>query len=224
MARELDILLTGGTGYVGRSLIPVLLARGHNVRVLTRASSAGRVPAGAMRVIGDALDAASVAGALKAGDTLIHLVGTPHPNPSKAKQFQEVDLVSIRAAVAAAQRSGVTHFVYVSVAQPAPVMRAFIQVRAQGETLIKAAGLTATILRPWYVLGPGHRWAAALIPLYKMAELFPSTRASARRLGLITIEQMVRALADAVANPPPSGQIYIVDVPAIRHAGVTESS
>ena len=36
--------------------------------------------------------------------------------------------------------------------------------------------MTATIVRPWYVLGPGHRWPLALVPLYRLAERFPSSR------------------------------------------------
>jgi uncharacterized protein YbjT (DUF2867 family) len=218
MTKPLDIMITGGTGYIGGALMPLLLGRGHHVRALVRAASAGRVPAGATAITGDALDPESVARALRPGDTLVHLVGTPHPNPSKARQFQEVDLPGIRASVAAAERVGIAHLVYVSVAQPAPVMRAFIAVRAQGEAMIRAAGLTATILRPWYVLGPGHRWAAALIPLYKCAEWWPATRESARRLGLITIEQMVKAVAAAIEDAAPPGQIRIVDVPAMKEA------
>jgi uncharacterized protein YbjT (DUF2867 family) len=219
MAKTFDVLITGGTGYMGRNLIPLLLARGHRVRVLARAASAGRVPVGAATIIGDALDPDAIVGALWPDDTLVHLVGTPHPNPSKAREFQSVDLPGIRASVAAAGRVGIAHLVYVSVAQPAPVMRAFIAVRAQGEAMIREAGLTATILRPWYVLGPGHRWATALIPLYKLAELWPATRESARRLGLVTLTQMVKALVAAVEDPAPPGQIRIVDVPAIQRAG-----
>ena len=140
-----------------------------------RQTSLGRVPDGATPVVGDALDAESVAAALRSGDTVVHLVGTPQPNPSKAKQFEQIDLVSIRAAVAAAKRVGIAQLVYVSVAQPAPIMRAYLAVRAAGERMIKEAGLTATVLRPWYVLGPGHRWAMILVPLYKIAELVPAT-------------------------------------------------
>jgi uncharacterized protein YbjT (DUF2867 family) len=168
--------------------------------------------------LGEALDPEAIAGALRSNDTLVHLVGTPHPNPSKAREFQRVDLPSIRASVAAAQRVGIAHLVYVSVAQPAPVMRAFIAVRAQGEAMIREAGLTATILRSWYVLGPGHRWATALIPLYKFAELWPATRETARRLGLVTLTQMVHALAAAIENPTPKGQARVVDVPAIKRS------
>jgi uncharacterized protein YbjT (DUF2867 family) len=177
------------------------------------------VPAGAAALIGDALEPDVISGVLRSNDTLVHLIGTPHPNPSKAREFQRVDLPSIRASVTAARRVGITHLIYVSVAQPAPFMRAFIAVRAQGEAMIREAKLTATVLRPWYVLGPGHRWATVLIPLYKLAELWPSTRERAQRLGLVTIAQMVSALVMAIENPAPAGQIRIVDVPAIKRAG-----
>ena len=65
---------------------------------------------------------------------------------------------------------------YLSVAQPAPMMKAYIAVRAECEAEILTAGLNATILRPWYVLGPGHRWPYVLIPLYRVLEMIPSTR------------------------------------------------
>jgi uncharacterized protein YbjT (DUF2867 family) len=219
MSQALNVFVTGGTGCVGRRLIPELLARGHRVRALTRESSVSRVPAGAEAIFGNALDVRSVAAALKPGDTVVHLVGTPHPNPAKVKQFEQVDLASIRATVAAAQRVGISHLIYVSVAQPAPVMKAFLWVRMLGEAMIKEARLTATVARPWYILGPGHRWPALLIPLYKLAEMIPATSESAERLGLVTIEQMVNALVYAVENPPWQGKSRILDVPAIRRGG-----
>ena len=218
MTTPLDILVTGGTGYIGGHLIPVLLGRGHRVRVLARAESADRVPAGATAVIGDALEAKSVEAALLPGDTVIHLIGTPHPSPSKADQFEKIDLVSIRATVAAAKKIGAAHLIYVSVAQPAPVMQAYLWVRTLGETMIRESGLTATILRPWYVVGPGRRWPIVIQPPYRLAEMIPMTRATEERLGLITIEQMITALVSAVGNPPVPGQRRIVDVPAIRRA------
>jgi uncharacterized protein YbjT (DUF2867 family) len=211
-----SVLVTGATGYMGRRLIPALLARGHMVRALTRAASRDRVPQGADAVIGDALNPAEMTSAAHATDTLVHLVGTPHPSPAKAAEFRRVDLPSVAAAVQAASQASLSHFVYVSVAQPAPAMRAFLAVRAEGEAMIRAAGLTATILRPWYVLGPGHRWPLLLTPFYALARAVPSTREGAIRLGLVTIDHMIAALVRAVEDRPAAGSVRIIDVPAIR--------
>jgi uncharacterized protein YbjT (DUF2867 family) len=142
------------------------------------------------------------------------LIGVPHPSPTKAKQFQEVDLVSIKAATNAARDAGIRHFVYLSVAHPAPVMKAFIEVRQQGEELIRATGIRATFVRPWYVLGPGHRWPYLIVPIYRILEQLPATRESARRLGLVTLPQIVTAIVWSVENPP--AEIQIVDVAKIR--------
>jgi uncharacterized protein YbjT (DUF2867 family) len=211
-----DVLITGGTGYMGSRLTSALLGRGHRVRVLTRPASTVRVPPGAAAIPGDALDPASVAAALRPADVLVHLVGTPHPGPSKAEEFRRVDLPSIAASVDAVRRVGAQQLVYVSVAQPAPVMKAYVAVRAAGEQLIRDAKLTATILRPWYVLGPGHRWPLLLLPVYGLAGLIPAVRDGARRLGLVTLSQMTAALVHAVENSPARGMVRIVGVPEIR--------
>ena len=95
-------------------------------------------------------------------------------------------------------------------------MQIYIRVRAAGEAAIRAAGLTATILRPWYVLGPGHRWPLALTPLYAFARLVPSLREGAERLGLVTLDQMVASLVRAIEQPPPTGTVRVLTVPQIR--------
>ena len=214
-----SVFITGGTGYVGRRLAETLVARGHRVRVLARAAAVSRVAQGATTIVGNALDASSYVSAVRPGETIVHLVGTPHPSPAKAAEFQRVDRPSIEAAVAAATRSGAGHLVYVSVAHPAPVMKAYIEVRMAGERAIAKAGLTATIIRPWYVLGPGHRWPVVLMPIYFLFGLIPSTRDGAKRLGLVTIDQMITTLVAAVENPPAAGTIRVWGVPDIRASG-----
>ena len=215
--RARPVFVTGGTGYLGRLLIDALLARDYPVHALVRPGSEARLPSRAVAVIGDALDAASFVAAVPKQATVVHLVGTPQPNPSKAAEFRRIDLGSIRASAAAAQRAGASHIVYVSVAHPAPVMQAYVAARVEGEALVAATGIPATILRPWYVLGPGHRWPMLLLPLYALLRLLPATRESAERLGLVTQAQMNAALLDAVANPPDAG-MRIVEVPGIRRA------
>lgn len=211
-----NIFLTGGTGYLGSRLIPLLLARGHKVRALARKGSEGKLPSGCEVVLGNALEKESFTRQIHPSDTFIQLVGIAHPGPSKGAQFRAIDLVSVRASVPAAAESKIQHFIYVSVAQPAPMMKDYLAVRAEGESLLRASGMNTTILRPWYVLGPGHRWPCVLLPAYWILGLLPPTRDIAHRLGLVTLNQMLSALVHAVENP--STGIRIVEVPEIRQS------
>ena len=213
----MHVFIAGGTGYIGRPLIEALLRDGHTVRALVRPGSEKKLPPGCIAVPGNALDAASYQSQVAPADTFVHLVGVAHPGPGKGRQFREIDLASIEAAVQAARFASVRHFIYVSVAHPAPLMRDYIAVRTRGEELILAADLRATILRPWYVLGPGHRWPYALLPVYRLLEALPATRESARRLGLVRHRDMVNALRDAVARP--ANGVAFMSVEEIRRLG-----
>jgi uncharacterized protein YbjT (DUF2867 family) len=210
------VFLTGGTGYLGQRLIPQLAQRGHEVVALARPGSERKLPAGGRAVVGDALDRATFAAFIPPADTFVQLVGVAHPSPRKAKEFREIDLVSVRESAAAAAGQGVRHFVYVSIARPAPMMKVYQEVRAQGEELIRATGMNATFLRPWYILGPGHWWPYAILPFYWVCQCLPPAREGVLRLGLVTLRQMIEALVQAVENPPEG--IRAVGVPEIRRA------
>jgi uncharacterized protein YbjT (DUF2867 family) len=209
-----NVFVTGGTGYMGSRLITELVRRGHLVTAVARENSVHKLPEGCSAVVGDARSVASLSNLVGDADTFVQLVGVAHPSPRKAAQFRAIDLVSARAAVDAACRGVVHHFVYVSVAHPAPVMRAYVQSRREAEESLVESGLTYTVLRPWYVLGPGHRWPLVLLPLYWLARFIPSWREGAERLGLVTIGQMVAALVNAVEDYPSEGRIF--EVPRIR--------
>jgi uncharacterized protein YbjT (DUF2867 family) len=210
------VFITGGTGYIGSGLIPVLIERGHRVRVLVRPGSKAKLPAACEVVSGNALDANSYRQLIRPADTFIHLVGVPRPSPSKGSQFRAVDLVSAREAIFASAELGVAHFIYLSIAHPAPVMKDYIAVRVECEQMIEEQRLNSTIVRPWYVLGPGHRWPYLLLPFYKVCEWLPFTRAAALRLGLVTFDQLILALVEAVEAPARGTRV--VGVPEIRSA------
>jgi uncharacterized protein YbjT (DUF2867 family) len=211
-----NIFVAGGSGYIGSRLISQLMERGHTVRGLARPGSEKKLPAGCVPVPGNALDGASYRALVAPSDTFVQLVGVAHPSPAKGAQFRAIDLPSGLGAVAAAKSAGIRHFVYVSVAHPAQMMKDYIAVRSEVENAIQGAGLNATILRPWYVLGPGHWWPYALLPFYALARMVPATRAGAERLGLVTLQQMIAALVVAVENPADG--MRILEVPAIRTA------
>jgi uncharacterized protein YbjT (DUF2867 family) len=208
------LFITGGTGYVGSRLIPRLLERGHEVRVLARKGSTGKLPPGCRIIDGNPLDSRTFAKQVTGASTFVQLVGVAKPAPWKGAAFRAVDLVSARASLEAAMSAAVRHFVYVSAAHPAPIMKAYIAVRTTFESEIRAAGVPATFIRPWYILGPGHWWPVLLEPIYKLMKFIPATKKAAQRLGLVTIDEMLAVLAWAVEHP--SEGVRIIDVPEIR--------
>jgi uncharacterized protein YbjT (DUF2867 family) len=214
MSERHCVFVAGGTGYLGRPLISDLMARGHTVRALTRPGSEKKLPPGCEPVLGNALDGASYAARIAPADTFVQLVGVAHPSPARAAQFRSIDFVSACGAIDAARQAGIRHFVYVSVAHPAPMMKAYIEVRSECEARLRASRMNATVLRPWYVLGEGHRWPYALIPMYWLAERIPATREGALRLGLVTRQQMLAALVSAVEDSVIG--VRVVEVPEIR--------
>ena len=211
-----SVFLAGASGFMGQAVGAELIRRGHRVRGLVRPGSEGRVAKGCEAVTGHPLDAGTYRDAAGGADTFVQLVGVAHPSPAKAAQFRSIDLASAKSAVEAAVAVSARHFIYVSVAHPAPVMREYIAVRTEAETCIRASGLNATILRPWYVLGPGRIWPVALLPAYWLFGLLPSTREPAQRLGLVTRRQMIDAMVRSVEHP--ANGIRILEVPQIRLA------
>lgn len=208
------IFITGGTGYIGSRLITVLIKNEFEIFALTRKGSEKKLPSGCNVIFGNALDSSDFENQIRPCETYIHLIGTAHPGPWKGNEFRKVDLVSIQQAVPAALNSGVRHFIYLSVAHPAPVMKDYTNVRLKGEDLIIKSGINASFIRPWYVTGPGHYWPNLFIPVYKFLELIPSTRDTARRLGLVRINQINSCILHAVKNPPDG--ICIFDVKDIK--------
>src|SRR5690349_17221784 len=98
------VAITGSTGYLGRSLSRALVDRGHTVLALARPGGAPRVEPGAQALELDVFDEDALVSAIAGCDTLVQLIGTPHPNPSKAAQFRSVDLESACRSAGAARR------------------------------------------------------------------------------------------------------------------------
>ena len=123
------ILVTGGTGTLGRLVTERLRADGHEVRVLTRHSQPYGVD---LRAGGAGLDAA-VAGV----DTIVHCASTPTGGDEKAAAHL----------IAAARRAGVAHLVYISIVGIDRVSFPYYRAKLAVEKRIEESGLGWTVLR-----------------------------------------------------------------------------
>jgi len=210
------VFIAGGTGYIGKRLIRILLDEGHEVIAFARQQSIKKLPAGCKVVIGSPFDVKSYAGSIPADCVFVHMIGVSHPRPKQKDLFYSIDLASLKVSVEAAKQARAKHFVYISVSQsPTKVMADYQEARRQGEEAVLASGLTSTFIRPWYVVGPGHYWPLLLQPVFKLLEIIPSTSAKAKSLALVSLKQMLIALKQAVVNPPKE-QHNIVEVQDIK--------
>ncbi|MBP9141953.1 MAG: SDR family oxidoreductase [Chitinophagales bacterium] len=214
----LSIFVTGGTGYIGSRLIKLLLAKGHKATALVRSGSEAKIPPGCDVVLGNALDASTYKHLLTHQTVFVHLIGVSKPNPSKTKAFNDIDLASVKAAVKAAEPNLIQHFVYLSVAQtPSKIMQFYQNIRAHCEQLILAKHYTSvSILRPWYVIGPGHYWPLLFLPLYWLLKKLPSTRQKAENLDLVWLNNILANLVYAIENPNKSQEITYYEIANIK--------
>ncbi len=123
------ILVTGGTGTLGRLVTERLRAAGHEVRVLSRHSRPYGVD---LREGGPGLDAA-VAGA----DTIVHCASSPRGGDERAAGHL----------IAAARKAGVGHLVYISIVGIDRVPFGYYKSKLAVERLIEESGLGWTVLR-----------------------------------------------------------------------------
>lgn len=128
------ILVTGGTGRLGRALVPRLLDAGHDVRVLTRGR---REPAAHRWVVGDLRTGTGLAGAATEVDVIIHLATTNGRG----------DVATTGNLIEAAKAAGSPHLVYVSIVGIDNVALGYYRSKLACERLVERSGLPWTILR-----------------------------------------------------------------------------
>ncbi|MCP2324441.1 uncharacterized protein YbjT (DUF2867 family) [Hamadaea flava] len=123
------ILVTGGTGTLGRQVVPLLRQTGAKVRVLSRNAANGDV-------VADLLTGEGVADAVDGAEIVLHLAGA-----------QKGDDIATRNLVAAARTAGVRHLVYISVIGVGRVPLAWLRMKEAAEQAVGESGVPWTILR-----------------------------------------------------------------------------
>jgi uncharacterized protein YbjT (DUF2867 family) len=143
------ILVAGGTGTLGRSLVPLLQARGEAVRVLSRSgAAAGLAPqAGVEHVIGDVRDRAAVDRAMTGARAVVSAVqGFGGPNAGGVRAIDGQGNANL---IAAAEAAGVDHFVLLSIGQAsADHPSELFRMKAEAERRLRSTTMAWTIVRP----------------------------------------------------------------------------
>ncbi|WP_419997237.1 SDR family oxidoreductase [Streptomyces boninensis] len=146
------VLVTGGTGTLGRHVTPLLTAAGRQVRVLSRHH---REPGeGIAYVTGDLLKGEGVEAAVAGADVVLHLAGGPKGDDEATRHL-----------VAAAQAAGVRHLVYISVIGADAIPLGYFRAKLGAEQAVTGSGI------PWTILRAAQFHDLALTVAEKMAKL-----------------------------------------------------
>lgn len=204
------IFITGGTGYIGRSLIKKLVATGHDVTALVRHGSQHKLPPGVRSIIADPFNAASFRQWIPKGAVVIHLLGSSPAFFHRRQSSTEVDFRGVEAAAEASEYAGASHFIYVSVAHASVgVPLARLQARQQAETYLQTKRFRCTVIRPWHVAGWRNWWPVLLLPFYTAVKLSPAWRRKMAGLSFISLTQMIATIQRTAATPP--AQVRIIE-------------
>lgn len=190
------LAVTGGTGFVGGTLIELATAAGHQVRALTRRAQSPREQ---LTWVEGALDRPDTLDTLVAGaDAVIHVAGVVNA-PDRAG-FAAGNIAGTQAMLAAAATAGVSRFVHVSsLAAREPDLSAYGWSKAEAEAAVAASPLDWVMVRPPGVYGPGDR---EMLDLFRLAR-FGLGIAPAGRISLIEVSDLARLLLALAINPTP---------------------
>lgn len=134
-----SILVTGGTGTLGRAVVPLLLDAGHDVRVLSRQASP-RLRDGVVGRQGDVLTGAGVEAAVDGSDVVIHAASNPR------RQARETEEAGARHVAAAAKQAG-AHLLYVSIVGVDRHRLPYYRAKLAAERIVADSGADWTVLR-----------------------------------------------------------------------------
>jgi uncharacterized protein YbjT (DUF2867 family) len=194
------ILVTGATGFVGRSVVRRLLADGHPVRCLVRPPLAPHaLPLGILEIrTGDVHDRPALQAGLQGVDIVIHLAGAHRPE--NGRSVEEINRQGAANLVDAAVNAGARHMIFLS-HMHADRNSAYPLLRGKGaaEEAIRRSGLRFTILRSSLIFGPDDSFTTVMAMLLKAIPIvFPVIGEAKTRFQPIHVDDVAHCVASCV--------------------------
>jgi uncharacterized protein YbjT (DUF2867 family) len=213
----MKVLVTGGTGLLGKAAVDHLLEMGHTVRLLSRGAEedAGEWAEGVEPFPGDVSDAASLHGAAEGCDAVLHTAGIVAEHPPEVT-FARVNVEGARNVAVEARRAGTRRYVHVS-SLGADVGRSeYHRSKLEGERVMREVDPRCwLIVRPGNVYGPGDEVISLLFKLVRTLPAVPRIGAGEQPFQPAWVGDVGLALARAVVHDQPAGVAVDVAGPEV---------
>ena len=202
----MKILVTGGTGVIGEGVIPELLARGHEVRLLSRhADEDAKQWKGVEPFTGNVAEASSLLNAAAGCDAVLHIAGIVAENPPELT-FESVNIGGTRNLIEEAKRAKAQRFLYVSSLGADVGTSDYHKSKFAAERLVEQSGLQWTIVRPGNVYGPGDEVISTILKMVRALPAVPVIDDGDQQFQPIWHEDLAKVLASAVEHNDIAGQ------------------
>ncbi len=216
----MKVCVAGGTGLLGRAIVPALINAGHEVAILSRSDpSRDPVDPRATWVRGDVTDPASLISALRGMDAVVDAVqfpNSPVENPKKGYTFERIDLGGTKNLVDAAKAAGVPRFIGLSGAGAAEDARYhWLRFKWQEEQHIQASGLTWTIFRPSWIYGPRDVSLNRFLGFAKFLPFIPVIGNGKIRLNPLFVDDLAAHVAAAPGRPAAENRLFEIGGPDV---------
>jgi NADH dehydrogenase len=219
----MNVLVTGGDGFVGRNLCAELAERGHDVTSLSRDPDPDVLPGSVETVAGDVTDLASFESAFEGQDVVINLVAlSPLFTPDGGNDMHEkVHLGGTENVVEAAETHGVERIVQMSGVDADPDGPThYLRAKGAAEAVVKSSDLEWVVLRPSIIFGDGDE----IVPFTKRLKklfapglpLYPLPGGGKKTVFQpIWVGDLAEIMADTVADDDHVGQTYELGGPEV---------
>jgi uncharacterized protein YbjT (DUF2867 family) len=193
----MKVLVTGGSGFVGREIVRQLRAAGHTPRVLSRGV---QTPEHRVEwVHGSVLEPGGLRAACMGCDVVIHLVGIISEYGEQT--YERVHTEGTRNLLTAAREAGVPRWIQMSAlgSRPGAVAR-YHRSKWEAEVSVRASGLDWTVFRPSVIYGPGDGFVNLFAAMTRWLPVVPLMGGGGTELQPIAVADVARAFVGAVSG------------------------
>jgi uncharacterized protein YbjT (DUF2867 family) len=201
------VLVTGATGFIGRHLVPALVAEGHDVRAMTRHPDTYDGPG--EPVGADVADRAALDTALdgvRVAYYLVHSLADPG--------FERKDAEAARVFADAAAAAGVEQIIYLGgLGADDEQLSSHLRSRREVESLLAGTGVPVTVLRAAIVVGDGGISWEITRQLGKNLPAMVVPRWASTLTQPIALDDVVRYLVGVAGEPRALGRVFEIGGP-----------
>jgi nucleoside-diphosphate-sugar epimerase len=204
----MKVLVTGGTGVVGKPTVDVLVARGHTVRLFSRNAERDceRWARGVEPYPGSVGSDEDVRGAADGCDAVLHVAGIVDEVPPEAT-FDNVNVQGTRRIVEEAERAGVGRLIYVSSLGAERGSSGYHRSKRAGEEITQRFSGNWLVLRPGNVYGAGDQVISLLLKMVRMLPVIPVIGGGDQTFQPVSADDLAEALVRALERTEPARQV-----------------